>query len=220
MHRQAIDQLLPLLTRDLQTGSLTPASVGAQITHAAGGTDAEGAWTWRQAYDLVQSAAILADRDLPAESDPEARLAMLTAGASARPTETRRSEAQVRLQQFSTSLPYAYVAACAAAIRPGDVALEPSAGTGALAHTAARAGAALVLNEIDPFRAKLLEATFRGSSSAASPGSAETGGCRRTTSSAYRRRKHISPSPPAPKCFAVSRRDDFSHVLLSGHLSF
>ena len=76
------------------------------------------------------------------------------------PTETRRSEVQIRLQQFSTPLPYAYVAAVAAAIRPGDVALEPSAGTGALAHMAARAGAKLVLNEIDPFRAMLLEATF------------------------------------------------------------
>ena len=64
---------------------------------------------------------------------------MLTGGAGARPTETRRSEAQIRLQQFSTPLPYAHVAATAAAIRPGDVVLEPSAGTGALAHMA-RAG--------------------------------------------------------------------------------
>ena len=137
MNRQAIDQLLPLLTRDLHTGGLTTASVGAHLTEAVGGTDAAGAWTWRQAYDLVQSAAILADRDVPPASDPAARLAMLTAGAGARPTETRRSEVQIRLQQFSTPLPYAYVAAFAAAIRPGDVALEPSAGTGALAHMAA-----------------------------------------------------------------------------------
>ena len=160
MNRQAIDQLLPRLTRDLHTGSLTTASLAAHLTEATGGTDAAGAWTWRHAYDLVQSAAILADRDVPLASDPAARLAMLTAGAGARPTETRRSEVQVRLQQFSTPLPYAYVAAAAAAIRPGDVVLEPSAGTGALAHMAARAGGKLVLNEIDPFRALLLQAVF------------------------------------------------------------
>ncbi len=160
MNRPAIDQLLPLLTRDLQTGCLTTASVGAQITQAIGGTDAEGAWSWRQAYDLVQSAAILADRDMPLAANPSDRLAMLTAGAGARPTETRRSEAQIRLQQFSTPLPYAYVTAFAAAIRPGDVALEPSAGTGALAHMVQCTGAKLVLNEIDPFRTMLLQAVF------------------------------------------------------------
>ena len=42
MNRQAIDTLLPLLTRDLQTGRLTTASVGAQIAQATGSTDAEG----------------------------------------------------------------------------------------------------------------------------------------------------------------------------------
>ena len=66
----------------------------------------------------------------------------------------------MRLQQFSTPLPYAFVAATAAAIRPGEVALEPSAGTGALARMAEAAGARLVLNEIDPFRAALLEILF------------------------------------------------------------
>ena len=160
MSREAIDRLLPLLTRDLRTGRLTARGVGAHLIEATGGTDAEGAWTWRQAYDLVQSAAILADREVPMSPDAGTRLAALTAAATARPTETRRSEAQIRLQQFSTPLPYAHVAALAAAIRPGDVALEPSAGTGALAHMVQRAGAKLVLNEIDPFRAALLEAVF------------------------------------------------------------
>jgi len=40
--------------------------------------------------------------------------------------------------------------------------LEPSAGTGALAAFAARAGAMLLLNEIDPFRQRLLRAVFGG----------------------------------------------------------
>ena len=50
------------------------------------------------------------------------------------------------------------MAATAGAVRPHDAALEPSAGTGALAHLARRAGAQLVLNEIDPFRAAFLVA--------------------------------------------------------------
>ena len=63
-------------------------------------------------------------------------------------TETRRSEQQIRLQQFSTPLPFAALVVRAAAIRKGETVLEPSAGTGALAAFAARAGATLVLNEI------------------------------------------------------------------------
>ncbi len=49
----------------------------------------------------------------------------------------------------------------AAAIGAGDVVLEPSAGTGALAHMARTAGAEVVLNEIDGFRAALLHLLFR-----------------------------------------------------------
>ena len=60
-------------------------------------------------------------------------LAMLQAVAALEPSHTLRSEEQVRLQQFSTPLPLAYAALQAAAIRPGDVVLEPSAGTGMLA---------------------------------------------------------------------------------------
>ena len=161
MNRKTLDRVLPILARDLTAGTLSARSLGAHLSEALGGTDAEGAWSWRQAYDLMQAAAILADREAGAPADPAERLAQLTAAATARPTETRRSEAQIRLQQFSTPLPYAHVAAMAAAIRPGDVALEPSAGTGALAHMLTRAGAKLVLNEIDPFRAALLEALFR-----------------------------------------------------------
>jgi hypothetical protein len=50
----------------------------------------------------------------------------------------------------------------AAAIRKGETVLEPSAGTGALAAFAARAGATLLLNEIDPSRQRLLRAVFGG----------------------------------------------------------
>ena len=66
--------------------------------------------------------------------DAAAMLAMLeTLAAALEPSQTRRSEEQLALQQFSTPLPLAYAALQAAAIRPGDIVLEPSAGTGMLA---------------------------------------------------------------------------------------
>src|SRR3546814_16270540 len=45
-------------------------------------------------------------------------------------------------------------------ITTADTVLEPSAGTGLLAVFASRAGAKLVLNEIDPGRADMLQAAF------------------------------------------------------------
>ena len=48
----------------------------------------------------------------------------------------------------------------AAAIRNGETVLEPSAGTGSMAGLMKRAGAKLMLNEVDPFRQRLLEMVF------------------------------------------------------------
>ena len=123
------------------------------------GSDAGGAWDWRMAYDLMQAAAIqVVLRGDGAAGDIAAAKLL----ASRLLTETRRSEQQIRLQQFSTPLAFATMAVRAAAIRKGETVLEPSAGTGALAAFAARAGATLVLNEIDPFRQRLLRAVFGG----------------------------------------------------------
>ena len=72
---------------------------------------------------------------------------------------------------FSTPLPLAYAALQAAAIQPGDIVLEPSAGTGMLAVMAecalgksgngARSGNPLHLNEIAAVRAGLLAGLFQ-----------------------------------------------------------
>ena len=92
-------------------------------------------------------------------------LRMLAAIAALEPSHTKRSEEQIRLQQFSTPLPLAYAALQAAAIRPGDTVLEPSAGTGILAVMAecamgTQASGNLHLNEYAQTRAHLLTHLF------------------------------------------------------------
>ncbi|WP_146195891.1 hypothetical protein [Nostoc commune] len=78
------------------------------------------------------------------------------------PTQTRRSEESVQLQQFSTPLPLAYLVAKAAFIKADDLILEPSAGTGLLAQMAKLRGASLMLNELAPDRSKILRRLFPG----------------------------------------------------------
>ncbi len=146
------------------------------MTRAFGGSDAGGAWRWKDAYEAAEATVILfvqrygraMRRRAGAGPDgPANMLAMLSALAALEPSHTRRSEAQVRLQQFSTPLPLAYAALKAAGVRPGDTVLEPSAGTGMLAVMAecalgSRAAGALHFNEIAGVRAGLLARIFPG----------------------------------------------------------
>ena len=155
---------------------LDAATLRAAMTDAFGASDAAGAWPWKDAYEAAEAAAVLflqkfgppMRRSAGAGPDGTRRmLAMLEAVASLEPSHTRRSEEQLRLQQFSTPLPLAYAALQAAAIRPGDTVLEPSAGTGMLAVMAALAlgqsgSDALHLNEIARGRAGLLARLFPG----------------------------------------------------------
>ena len=161
--------LLPVLEagRPLDAATLRDA-----MTEAFGATDAEGGWVWKDAYEAAEAAAVIfmqrygrGMRRNAGDGGPRRMLAMLEALAALEPSHTRRSEEQVRLQQFSTPLPLAYAALQAAAIRPGDVVLEPSAGTGMLAVMAQCAlgnGAAgnLHLNEYAATRARLLTQLF------------------------------------------------------------
>ncbi|MCB4823112.1 strawberry notch-like NTP hydrolase domain-containing protein [Roseicella aerolata] len=152
---------------------LLPTLVGGQpvdaralrdaMTAATGGSDAEGAWGWKDAYEACEAAQLLFLRRFGAALAARpvaARLAALTKVAALLPTHTRRSEEGQALQQFSTPLPLALVATQAAAIRPNDLVLEPSAGTGLLAIFAEMAGADLVLNELADTRAGLLRLLF------------------------------------------------------------
>ncbi len=49
------------------------------------------------------------------------------------PSRTKRAQEQLRFQQFSTPSPLAHAALRVAALRPGDIVLEPSADTAMLA---------------------------------------------------------------------------------------
>ncbi|MBM1434599.1 strawberry notch family protein, partial [Sulfitobacter mediterraneus] len=150
---------LSLIAAEIARDPLRSSFLSKIMRDTFGGSDASGTWTWRMAYDMMQTAAVQAiftDASGSAPLGTAKKLAMRLL------TETRRSEQQIRLQQFSTPLPYAALAVRAAAIRTGETVLEPSAGTGSLAGFAKRAGAILMLNEVDPFRQRLLDVVFDG----------------------------------------------------------
>ena len=131
------------------------------------GTDADGAWVWKDAYDALDAAQVMFLRKFGgamrtrAGSAP-AMLDMLTRLAGRLPTQTRRSEESEHFQQFSTPITLGFAASEAAAVTATDFVLEPSAGTGLLAIFAELAKAHLALNEIADTRAGLLDRLFRG----------------------------------------------------------
>jgi predicted RNA methylase len=139
----------------------------ASMESAYRGSDADGAWDWKTAYDSCEAATVLFLRKFgPAmrarAASPAALLPMLAKIAGLLPTHTRRSEESHALQQFSTPIALGLAASAAAAITPADLVLEPSAGTGLLAILADLAGGSLVLNELAETRAGLLDHLFPG----------------------------------------------------------
>ena len=167
----AATALLP----ELEAGRALDAKTLREAMSAAfGASDTQGAWVWKDAYEAAEAAMVLfiqrygrlMRREAGAgPGSAAAMLAMLETLAALEPSQTRRSEEQLALQQFSTPLPLAYAALQAAAIRPGDIVLEPSAGTGMLAVMAEcalgkHASGALHLNEIATTRAGLLAGLF------------------------------------------------------------
>jgi len=157
-----------LLLADIERGVRIDASIlRTAMNSAFGGSDSEGAWDWKTAYDACEAAQILFLRKFgPAmrsrAGSPALLLAMLAKVASLLPTHMRRSEESQALQQFSTPIGLGFAASVAAAITPSDLVLEPSAGTGLLAILAELAGGRLVLNEPADTRAELLEHLFAG----------------------------------------------------------
>ena len=163
----AASALLP----ELEAGRKLDAAILRQaMTGAFGASDAQGAWVWKDAYEAAEAALVLFLRRWGQAMRREAggaaaMLAMLETLAALEPSQTRRSGEQLQFQQFSTPLPLAYCALQAASVRPGDIVLEPSAGTGMLAVMAecalgSKANGTLNLNEIAAARAGLLSGLF------------------------------------------------------------
>nr|WP_082734463.1 bifunctional class I SAM-dependent methyltransferase/DEAD/DEAH box helicase [Novosphingobium sp. CCH12-A3] len=135
------------------------------MTHAFGGSDAQGRWNVRDAHAAVEIGQVLWLRDPSAPavtSDPLTVAGLFDRSASLLPRQYVRSEEQIELQQFATPPRVAWLAACAAGITTSDCVLEPSAGTGMLAVWAQKAGCSLVLNEISPARRAYLAQLFPG----------------------------------------------------------
>ena len=145
--------------------AIDAAALRKAMTAAFGGSDAEGAWDWKSAYDASEAATVLFLRKFAPgmrarAATPAALLGMLAKLATLLPSQTHRSEESQSFQQFSTPIGYGFVASTAAAITAADLVLEPSAGTGLLAIFAELASAGLALNELAGARADLLAWLF------------------------------------------------------------
>lgn len=154
--------LLPLLEKGV---AIDARSLRDAMETAFDGSDSEGCWDWKAAYEACEVAQLLFLRKYSTAftkraADPVALLVMIEKVSALLPTHTRRSQDSHALQQFSTPAGLGLVAAIAAGITANDVVLEPSAGTGLLAIHAERMGARLHLNEYAETRADLLGHLF------------------------------------------------------------
>ena len=150
-----------------QDGEITSRFLTAEANRAFGGTQAEGVYSSKDAFDAMEVAFNLhiAKTENPAWNNTDAEWAkdkarQLTERIGHLPTQTRRDEEMEEFQQFSTPPALSFVANWAANIMPKDVVLEPSAGTGDLAIWPKMAGARVVLNELSERRRELLSNLF------------------------------------------------------------
>lgn len=158
--QQMADSVRPYLEKGTR---FSPARLFEIADRAYGGTMARGTYTVKDAYDGMELAVNQYLMEGPARTangsaeDATAFLADMDALLSNLPTQTKRTAEMERYQQFSTPPNIAYLAAWAANIAPGDVVLEPSAGTGGLALWPKAWGAEVYANELSPRRLRFLE---------------------------------------------------------------
>jgi len=144
--------------------SFTWQALFKEADRAWGGTQANGTYTPKDAYDAVELAInkkmIEDGAPDPRLSLAQAREAMAAAEAVLKlvPTQTKRTPEMDEFQQFSTPPHFAYLAAWSANIGAKDSVLEPSAGIGGLAVFGKIAGAkSVVVNELSARRLSMLQ---------------------------------------------------------------
>jgi predicted RNA methylase len=157
---QGIHDLVSELTKRLTLGEFFDNPKLTQIADQAfGGTRAQGVFTPRDAYDALETAVnkhlLETEAQVLMSMNAEA-FASLSALADRLATQTDRTLEQTEFQQFSTPPTLAFLAAKLLDLQPGDIVLEPSAGTGSLAIWPRSFGARVVCNEINPRRRALL----------------------------------------------------------------
>jgi tRNA G10 N-methylase Trm11 len=118
-------------------------------------------YTSREAYDALEAAAnqwLLQERAKILMRSPAIKaIHELRTFTRRLPTQSDKSYEQIDLQQFSTPPPLAYVAVRLLSPQPGELIIDPSAGTGSLIIWAHATEAKVICNEIAPRRRALLE---------------------------------------------------------------
>ena len=162
---QISDYVLDKLTNN---GKITTQELQSIADKAHGGTMAEGKYDVKAMTDAMELGVnrYIIDTISNAQSDfnsPKAEKAVESIDEitesilNAIPTQTKRSEEQVSLQQFSTPPNIAYLASWVANIDNKDTVLEPSAGIGGLASFAKADGAKVYVNELSDSRLEMLK---------------------------------------------------------------
>lgn len=130
------------------------------MEEAFGDSNANGAWAQRDSFEALEAAIARALPGRVTGDDGRAILETIIAFEQSLPTQTVRSETQIKRQQFSTPPSIAWF--CARLAQPCDTDdfFEPSAGTGLLAAFVHATTKSTRLNELDPARAFLLQKSF------------------------------------------------------------
>ncbi|WP_420830020.1 strawberry notch-like NTP hydrolase domain-containing protein [Croceicoccus hydrothermalis] len=153
-----LDAAIDCLAGQISKGELNKTFLHKTMRELHGAGSADGAWTQRGAFDLMEAALV---RHLTSAAKPTGLgdIEAFSQIMQALPTQTVRSETQIRYQQFSTPADLAALVAVLAQARQDDLVLEPSAGHGILAAVLPKVRT-LHLNEIDPDRREKLAILF------------------------------------------------------------
>ena len=143
---------------------ITRKDINAIFEKLTGSSDAEDGWSVKMSGCAIELGELIHLRDhsgISLYSDFAEADKCFGALEQALPPQHNRHDDQIALQQFSTPARLAWAMVLAAELKPDDIVLEPSAGTGVLAIWPHLVGAKLTLNEIDDLRRTCLSELFQ-----------------------------------------------------------